>query len=608
MGYHYGGGEVDRALEDAPRGSTVLGGRHQQHFYRVQAEMDCGFVVLDTVEEPLSFMALVPDELRILQRSHDLLGLYLHVASWLGVPIEHAPILIGDLSDTRLPGIGAYAYPDISYRSALALAEPLEKAGLDELACGPRDKVLLLWSSETEAARWRDRGFTVDVIDTIGINDDHAAVTARIAERWKDQTAGYMIGDPDLVSAWIPWLHRHRRLPLYGKPHRVVIERTEPLLRSSRCEVLGRQSEDWDILRMSELGKPMELVDPNRPVLPVLGEALRSVTPVVPPSTDVAAPSDWELRRYAEQGRVLATIVFWSGALREIETLAGVIDLVAITGLRAGVAVGARAFEYGSQACLDVVYQPLERGGVHPHLEVLLGSSGLGPAFEGHLGHERLEGYLRRALELIRARAGEAYVPEGWYAVMDGRLERLPRARAVGSILKRPRDWRLACRPYWDRRPARVEPRLLDTVRQLGFRYAISKTGHGWPTVLDRRSDFIAINHTAGVWEGWSPFVDIRGLQDVLAAERRLVRRHRPGWLLSTLDTCLWTFSYHQWERGAELKEIAETLVAGGETGELVNVTPRVVARYARILAEMGLCDEVDPLGPYESGRWEPRP
>jgi hypothetical protein len=172
---------------------------------------------------------------------------------------------------------------------------------------------------------------------------------------------------------------------------------------------------------------------------------------------------------------------------------------------------------------------------------------------------------------------------------MDGGLERLDRIRAVGSLLRRPRNWRLAARPYWDWRPTSVTQPLLDSVSRCGFQYAISKTHHGWPAVIDIRPQFIAINHTAGVWEGWSPFVDLRSLDDLLIAERKLVRRRRPGWLLSSIDTCLWTFSYHQWERGTELKEIGEVLAQGGDTGELLNVTPEVVARYARVLADMNL-------------------
>jgi hypothetical protein len=42
------------------------------------------------------------------------------------------------------------------------------------------------------------------------------------------------------------------------------------------------------------------------------------------------------------------------------------------------------------------------------------------------------------------------------------------------------------------------------------------------------------------------------------------------------------------WEHGARLYKMARTAAAGGSSGELVNVTPHVVARYARLLADRG--------------------
>ena len=470
LGYHYGGGDVTLAPVGAPQGSTILGGRHHQHLYRVQAEMECRFVVLDG-DEPLVLGGVVAGHAAILYRGRDPLGLYGSVAGWLGLTLDDTPFLIAGSVSQQLPRVAAYAYPDIMNSRAVAFAEPLPDETVDALAGRPDRKVLGLWSSEAEVTRLRGRGLAVDEIDGIRGGDDYAAVTSRVAERWSNWADGYMVGDPDLVSAWVPWLCRHRHVALYGRPQRTVIERTAPLLQAKGREVLGRQYEDGDIFRLSELGLPMELVDPNRPPLPVLGGALPAVTLPTGPTRVIteAAPSDRELRRYAEQGKVLATVVFWSGALREIETLAGVVDLVAITRLRAGVAIGARAFEYDGQASLDLVFTPLSQGGVHPYLEVLLGSSGLGPAFEGHLGSERLARYLDRAMEIIRARAGESYVPRGWYAVMDGRLERLPRTRAVREVLKRPRDWRadratlLGLAPHGCRRGSarrRAAPRL----------------------------------------------------------------------------------------------------------------------------------------------------
>jgi hypothetical protein len=67
-----------------------------------------------------------------------------------------------------------------------------------------------------------------------------------------------------------------------------------------------------------------------------------------------------------------------------------------------------------------------------------------------------------------------------------------------------------------------------------------------------------------------------------------LLSQKRPGWLVGTLDTCLWAFTGPIWSHGAELRQMAEFLARGGDTGRLINVTPHVVARYARLLTEKG--------------------
>jgi hypothetical protein len=43
------------------------------------------------------------------------------------------------------------------------------------------------------------------------------------------------------------------------------------------------------------------------------------------------------------------------------------------------------------------------------------------------------------------------------------------------------------------------------------------------------------------------------------------------------------------WEQGATLYKIAATVADGGESGELINVTPGVIARYAGLLADRAL-------------------
>jgi len=77
-------------------------------------------------------------------------------------------------------------------------------------------------------------------------------------------------------------------------------------------------------------------------------------------------------------------------------------------------------------------------------------------------------------------------------------------------------------------------------------------------------------------------------LNEIDLCEDRCVEMKRPGWIIAALDSPIWGFEYAPWESGAELKRIAAYMTSTGNTGKLVNATPHTIARYARILADMG--------------------
>jgi hypothetical protein len=51
------------------------------------------------------------------------------------------------------------------------------------------------------------------------------------------------------------------------------------------------------------------------------------------------------------------------------------------------------------------------------------------------------------------------------------------------------------------------------------------------------------------------------------------------------IDSPLFALPGEVWEHGAQLHEVSSAVAQGGGSGELVNVTPHVAARYARLLA-----------------------
>jgi hypothetical protein len=150
-------------------------------------------------------------------------------------------------------------------------------------------------------------------------------------------------------------------------------------------------------------------------------------------------------------------------------------------------------------------------------------------------------------------------------------------------------------RPFDDYLPGPPQRALLEAVRDAGFEYALTKSSFGGlPRVVRGVEGLTVLTYTTGRWDGWTPFVTINDLSDLRRSERRLLRSNRPGWLVGTFDSCLWAFTGPRWDRGAELDRICRWTAGGGSSGRLVNVTPRTVARYARMLAERGMVDALD--------------
>jgi hypothetical protein len=275
-----------------------------------------------------------------------------------------------------------------------------------------------------------------------------------------------------------------------------------------------------------------------------------------------------------------------------------------------------------------------EKGGLAPNIEILLASGGAGAFLESETPPARFADVLRGSVaKLAEQLGGRDLVPRGWWGVMDAPLQprRPPRltrepdapyvriryrgagsgspvtagpeatippsgARRLRGIIRSSPVGRLLepLRPFDGYRPGPPGRAVLETVRDAGFEYAFTKSSFGGPpAVVGGVPGLTAINYTVGRWDGWTPFATINSLADLQQGERRLLRDGRPGWLVGTLDTCLWAFTGPIWERGPRLRAICDWVARGGGSGRLVNVTPRTMARYARILADSGKVETI---------------
>jgi hypothetical protein len=642
-GRHYGGGSAGpfgflanngQELE-LLTGGLLAGGRHLEALAAVLQRFQTTVLCVGDVAFSNSLAAIADDcgaEVHMADE-HDLPGLYDSAFSALKLPLPTTAVMVDGAPTAELEGVDAYLWPEIFQRRALGLEASVGEGELQALRERGVSQVLTCGVSPAQDKALLALGFRVQDLAVVEAGDGYAEVTSRMAKRWERHRKGWIIGDPVLASYWLPTACQERRAVIFGIPQARVLDLLEDDIASTAGPaVLGRQYDDSDFFTLSRLGQSFQVIDPGRPPLPVLlrGPAPRWSSTIVDPRCE--DPSDEQLLVYAREGRVLASLVFWTGMIRETENVHALMDLLALTGLKAGIVLTAQSWAYRPSP-LDLLTVPRQQGGVFPNVEVLLGSCGNGAAIESLLSAEQLGRHLDAAhRELERLAIPPAWLPDGWWATMDAPLLPLTRwqrprrvrwsrsapyrlqvrfrpsdrggqepglASPLGGrrpgieerLRRRLRDSRLKAlfssyRPYEDFGPGSLAPDLAATVRDAGFSYMLTKSGFGrTPQVVYRDGDFVALNYTAGQWDGWTPFETINHVADLRRAERSLIARRLPGWLLGSVDTCLWAFSGELWHAAPGLAAIARFLAAGGASGRLINVPPRVVARYARIIA-----------------------
>lgn len=603
-GDHFGGGHPAYTERRHLRGGPIAGGHHLEQLYRLLGHFECEAVLLG--EGPFDHV-LEQLEVPLLARAHRIEELYRQLLPALGNPTPGGILVVGRGGSPQGIPLTAYAYPEVVNRRLLAVSEGDPEA-LAALAPGFRLHTLWLDGPLPAGAEPVAAPAEATIV----------AQTAWMAERWSGSTRGYLFGDPEVVGRWTPAAVREGWASVFGLPQREAIELLEPKLRTLPL-VHGRQQDDQDFLALSRAGVAFQLVDPGRPPFPVLKEAAR---PVLPPRVVPQDPSDTELESWANEGRVLVSLLFWTGMLRELENLYALADVLTATGAAVGLILTTASWELMPHPPLTLIDVDHELGGLAPRVEALLASAGCGAILESAAPPERFAHALKTSVTRLTELIGPERVPKGWWGVMDAplvprpppRLSRQPdppfvklRYRGRGGSEVGPAPGGSGRRPGFDlRRLIRRSPvgRMLEpwrpfdafapgppsravfeAVRDAGFEYAFTKSGFGGEPAVADIGGLTVLNHTVGRWDGWTPFVTVNSIADLKSAERRLLWRRRPGWLLGGVDSCLWAFSGERWRRGAQLRQLCAWVASGGSSGRLINVPPRVIARYARLPA-----------------------
>jgi hypothetical protein len=618
-GRHFGGRVPEDVPEGRASGSSFGGGSHEAKLLWLASACDVT-VVGDSASSLVPVVEAVGADVRV--GSPEPGHVYEAAFDALGADIPSRLIVVdGSAQGPSGLIVAPYLYPaffadDPALGVDVSANEP-QVAHLEAL--GTRS-IEALFVDEARAAAFARR-LDGEVAST---DATYESLTAELAGRWAAWGAGFLLGDPELVAAQLPKAARLRLLPLHGRPQLLVLRRAARMIRTAREPVYGRQYDDRDFFELARLGHGLQVLDPSPPFDASAVAAPPRMSPVAARDLE---PDDQQLEDWADEGRVLLTLLFWGGMIREVDCYAPLFDLVAETGLRAGLVLTAESLEHAGGTPVSLLATPRARGGVLGLVEPLLGSTGRGVAAESILPDGVLATMLTEARNATARLLPAELVPRGWWPLLDapfvrhkawpvglrdGRLVVFldPRSESglrdasgmpspqqrdlrdmAGSIARRARLDGLFAerRPYDLTRPGSSNDRVAEEVRSAGFTYSWTKTSFGRCTPRLLGDDFVTLPFTAGSWDGWSPFYTAGRVAQLRRAERRLLRGGRPGWLAATVDSPLWLLPGELREHGHRVHELAVFATNGGSSGELVNVTPNVVARYARLLVRGGV-------------------
>jgi hypothetical protein len=602
-GVHYGGGLPWRADPADLRGGTFTGGHHLEQFELLLKRFNCQAACLGAT---VFADALADAGIPIRATAPEVGDFYHQLFQSSKVTRPKTLLVIGNVQGQL--SLAPYACHEIVQRRLIALSAGDEEA-LEKIKSERPTEVEYVWNEESTSP-----------VGAASVADRSLAMAAR----WSQHTNTFLIADPEAAGRWIPAAIRNGWAPVFGIPQADLVTRLSTQLQTVPV-VWGRQQDDRDFLALSQAGVAFQLVDPGRPPFPIMGEAARPRPPAAAATAETPTePTDDELRRWARERRIVSTMVFWTGMVRELECLYALAEILSLTRLKAGLALTVESFNFVDSTPLALLSAAAELGGLRGQVETLLASAGAGGMIESAAPPERFARTLADSVTALARTVGEDQLPKGWWGVMDApllrrRIGRVKLATRPPSIKLRYRRRSLAAqtgmgpgggrpdlrariresplgnlfepiRPFDESRPGRPVRSILEAVKAAGFEYALTKAEFGAPPTMATGVDGLSVlNYTAGRWDGWTPFETVNELGDLVRAERRLLRSKKPGWLLGGIDSCLWTFSGHVWDRGRELRDMCRWMAGGGSSGELVNVTPGTAARYARVLANEGL-------------------
>lgn len=528
----------------AAHGSAVVGGRHQgalaallaRRRVHVLRAAGCGWGAhltrVAAARETALPVRLLP-ALRV-------------IAAAAEMPLAGAALLLPEALPPGLPhGVVPYLLPELLARDAL----PLPAAIVQELGM----------AGEPAPVR---------------ADDTYASLSFRMVESHRSALRAIDICEPVAAAYRLPAAISDGRGLVCGEDFAATCARAAPLAATmpESCiwaryggGVLPGARSDRDLESLARAGVSIQVIEPARPCFAAVPAAR-----LAPPDSALPAPPDDDtLRAWASERRVLTCLATHSGELSHDDSLLPFYDLSCHYAIPFGIGVHWQRYAYDPDA-VEPLLLPPEHGGVRGRCEPVLHSRGDGCIFEYLDQPARCAAAMARSRDRIAALVGAADAPRGVLCYGDGT----------------PSTWQ-------------PNPDLWQAIADQGFTYVITCCAQGRNQVLWRNPSCIVINQGGSNCFPYSPFLRTVRPGELEDAENSLYGNGRPGWVLGVLDVPVYGDSAYL---GAgdpyrsdhpRLDEFAAWLGKRPPwrgRQRTVAATPGLVARYARILDELGLC------------------
>ncbi len=108
-------------------------------------------------------------------------------------------------------------------------------------------------------------------------------------------------------------------------------------------------------------------------------------------------PDDATLEKYAEEGKVLGTLMWHSGEMAHNEAMINLFEVVQFSGIKMGMGVHAARYETAPQLW-ELINIPRSKGGVKGYIEPVLHSGGMGVLAEINCPPDELKKHCTEAL------------------------------------------------------------------------------------------------------------------------------------------------------------------------------------------------------------------